>query len=575
MPIFKTRHGFVDVDDWGYRLQGRDGGPLSATGLAEAVHDLIVMDYSWNGLNSGTFSRSQIARIQDGPGGEAVVAAYLSIGEASGFRSYWNDGWTKLPSGWTEADGPKASYALTNTAPDWLGPVNPDWPESRKVRYWDRDWQSIIFNDKKTGWLDKIVAQGFDAAYLDIVDAYYFWGEEVRPADREAGDPTNSSDAAKRMINFIVALTEHARETNPNFFVIQQNGEFIIDDLGQGYAGLKARYYDAVGAIAVEDTYFIGDKDENNPFRPDTEKVGVLTADYLNKGVPVFAVDYLNQRDKIEKFFDEAIADGFIPYAAPTRDLDRMGSPFGSLTHPTIGSDSLYASAFGGDVNGLDGDDTLVGRTAADDTLKGAGGEDVLRGRGGDDLLLGGTDRDYLTGGGGDDDLRGDWARDTLTGGGGDDVLFGGDQNDRLIGNAGYDHLVGGGGSDQLWGGAGRDTLAGNSDNDRLAGGGDNDRLFGDWGRDTLIGGDGDDVLTGGGARDVFVVAPWAEHDRITDFTDGVDVIDLRAFDFVSVAAVKSHIRMVSGDAVFSLRGTTMTIDDTQRGDLGAGDFLI
>ncbi len=44
----------------------------------------------------------------------------------------------------------------------------------------------MIVNDGKTGALDRIVANGFDAAYLDIVDAYYFWGIEAKTSDKRA-----------------------------------------------------------------------------------------------------------------------------------------------------------------------------------------------------------------------------------------------------------------------------------------------------------------------------------------------------------------------------------------------------
>lgn len=60
-----------------------------------------------------------------------------------------------------------------------------------------------------------------------------------------------------------------------------------------------------------------------------------------------------------------------------------------------------------------------------------------------------------------------------------------------------------------LWGSAGADTLNGGAGDDRLQDGA------------------GSDVLTGGAGADVFVFARDGALDRITDFTDGQDVIDL------------------------------------------------
>jgi cysteinyl-tRNA synthetase len=311
------------ANDWGYQLQGRTGQPLGPATLADQPHDMLVIDPTSDGTNATRFTKLEVTEIK---ADRSVLAAYISIGEASDFRDYWDKDWTT--SG-------KASGKLTSEAPDWLGPVNPDWPEGRKVRYWDDDWQDILFNDKNNGDLDKIVKRGFDAAYLDIVDAYYFWGEEVKDRDREPGDPKNEKQAAQRMVDFVVDMAEHARETNPDFFLIPQNGGFILDALRTGKVD-KARieaYREVIGGIAIEDLYFRGgSKDENNKFKPDEAQIKVLQRDFLDKGIPVYVVDYITGDQRIDKFEKAVLADGFIPYAAPDRDLDRMGPPYDEPT---------------------------------------------------------------------------------------------------------------------------------------------------------------------------------------------------------------------------------------------------
>jgi cysteinyl-tRNA synthetase len=317
-----TSDGPVTVNHWGYQLQGPPAtGELDPAALAASAYDLIVTDYARFGDDASAFTQAQVAAIKNRTGSTGqrrVAAAYLSIGEAGDFRSFWNPAWTNNGS---------ANSPLTAAAPAWLGPVNPDWPESRKVRYWDAGWQNLIFNNAHTGWLDTIVSQGFDAAYLDIVDAYYFWGEEATPAQKKPGDPADSQVAARRMIDFIVALTAHARLTNPHFFVIPQNGEFILND--SDYAGAlnedpvrRAAFLNAVGLIGVEDVFCFGDLDENNPFNPDSERIDILTADFLAAGKGVLAVDYVNEPALVTQFTAAAQNAGFISFAAPSRDLD-------------------------------------------------------------------------------------------------------------------------------------------------------------------------------------------------------------------------------------------------------------
>lgn len=68
---------------------------------------------------------------------------------------------------------------------------------------------------------------------------------------------------------------------------------------------------------------------------------------------------------------------------------------------------------------------------------------------------------------------------------------------------------------------------------DNAVGGSGNDTLIGNAIANTLTGGAGVDTLTGGGGADTFVFrwgdssAANGQHDRITDFTPGVDQIDL------------------------------------------------
>ena len=139
----------------------------------------------------------------------------------------------------------------------------------------------------------------------------------------------------------------------------------------------------------------------------------------------------------------------------------------------TSGNDVLIAGVGRYVIDGLEGDDTLVGG-ASSDALYGGIGNDILDGGADADLLIGGEGADQLIGGAGDDTAsyaasasgvkvslttgrgsHGDAAGDTLTG---IENLIGSDFADTLIGDAGDNRLVGGKGPDLLDGRAGVDT---------------------------------------------------------------------------------------------------------------------
>ena len=119
------------------------------------------------------------------------------------------------------------------------------------------------------------------------------------------------------------------------------------------------------------------------------------------------------------------------------------------------------------------------------------------------ELFLGTSGKDFLQG---DRDVLG--TKDLMYGKDGKDTLDGGLKDDKIFGEGGKDLLLGGDGNDYLNGGAGIDILNGNS---------------------------GNDTLTGGDSKDTFVFDAGFGTDVITDFQDGLDVIDLRAFGGSSV----------------------------------------
>lgn len=163
------------------------------------------------------------------------------------------------------------------------------------------------------------------------------------------------------------------------------------------------------------------------------------------------------------------------------------------------------------------GDDQIVARISlADDdgtatnTLGGGNGDDALTAR---IELASGFDTTALN---------------TLRGGAGDDRLLAVIKVDPEAGAAARSELLGGAGDDVL-------TVRGGGGN-VLSGGRGDDVLRGGGGIDHLNGGSGADELRGGGGADTFVFdtvsGPGAgQRDRITDFTHGVDRIDVSGLD--------------------------------------------
>lgn len=125
---------------------------------------------------------------------------------------------------------------------------------------------------------------------------------------------------------------------------------------------------------------------------------------------------------------------------------------------------------------------------------------------------------------------------------------------------------------DNATGGSGNDTIIGNAIANVLKGGGGNDTISGGGGNDTLIGGTGVDILTGGDGADTFVFAAGdsspavGQHDRITDFTPGVDHIDLTLMDANTNTVASDSFHFIGTAALNGTAGALHYYYDSARG---------
>ena len=94
--------------------------------------------------------------------------------------------------------------------------------------YWEEEWRQLIFD-----YTDRLIAAGFDGAYLDIIDAYQYFIElgvpvelgmpvELGVLDQGASDEGNESPA-QRMADLVAAIAAHARMKALDFLIFPQN----------------------------------------------------------------------------------------------------------------------------------------------------------------------------------------------------------------------------------------------------------------------------------------------------------------------------------------------------------------
>lgn len=121
------------------------------------------------------------------------------------------------------------------------------------------------------------------------------------------------------------------------------------------------------------------------------------------------------------------------------------------------------------------------------------------------------------------------------------------------------------------------EDLLGGINADTLDGGGGADSLFGGAGADVLTDGDGKDVLSGGTGADVFALSSDYRPDFIVDFEQGIDLIDVSAWQVTSLSELEV-LDHRSGRVTIRLGKEAVSVDDGARGltaaSFDASDFI-
>jgi len=272
---------WLAVNDFLYQLQW-----ARPERIGETAYDLVAVSISAAGGSREvieTLRHSPSAGSGQAPGGEKIVLCYMSIGQAEDYRFYWQREWYKDP-------------------PAWLDTSDPNWAGDYWVRYWDPEWQAIIYGSPDS-YLDQILALGFDGVYLDRVDAYWYYEEQGRET------------AAREMADFVVGLAEYARERHPGFGVFPQNAE----ELGIRFPD----YLETVTGVGVEDLYYGYPRDHTSSPPEWTAEREAILDQWVAAGKLVLTIDYTRRAEQIDDAYARSQARGYVPFVT-VRSLGQL-----------------------------------------------------------------------------------------------------------------------------------------------------------------------------------------------------------------------------------------------------------
>lgn len=120
--------------------------------IAATNFDIVLIDFFFN---DEMLSPSDVAMLKHKKNGaKRLVLSYMNIGSAEKFRYYWKSKWN-------------------SNKPSWIKKRYPGYSDEFYVEFWNEEWQSIIYKSDNS-YLQRIIQAGFNGAYLDNVEAFYF-----------------------------------------------------------------------------------------------------------------------------------------------------------------------------------------------------------------------------------------------------------------------------------------------------------------------------------------------------------------------------------------------------------------
>ena len=254
--------------------------------INECGRQLIIIDHSFDGGRKSLWSPQELSAMKSSDSKRKILA-YLSIGEAEDYRFYWKKEWK-------------------SKRPAFLLSENREWRGNFHVRYWDEEWQKIV-----TAYLVKIIQQGFDGVYLDIVDGYEFFEK----GKDNCLNPMTKRSYRDDMKAFVLGIVRKAKRQSSGFMVFQQNAQALFED---------GDYLSQLDGIGAEDVFTDGRRRQKEG---DFKEAIQYLKKAQTKGLQVFLIEYPADK-QLRHFIRSNAAKYGLATLVTDRELTTLGEFF-------------------------------------------------------------------------------------------------------------------------------------------------------------------------------------------------------------------------------------------------------
>ncbi|EKD41251.1 MAG: hypothetical protein ACD_73C00791G0003 [uncultured bacterium] len=145
----------------------------------------------------------------------------------------------------------------------------------------------------------------------------------------DTADDTSGGSGNYRqdMRDFVVAISEYAKDQEANFIIIPQNGQDVIveeDEEIDALGSAGEAYLAAIDGIGREDLNYGYDADDEATDADITDSINSFLAVYEENDVSVLVTDYTSTESKMDDSYAVNETNNYISFAANSRELDQI-----------------------------------------------------------------------------------------------------------------------------------------------------------------------------------------------------------------------------------------------------------
>jgi len=139
-----------------------------------------------------------------------------------------------------------------------------------------------------------------------------------------SGPSAEDSYYRQEMRAFVTELSQWAKQDEPGFIIIPQNGQELATENGDPDGPLSSAYLAALDAAGREDMFYGYVSDDQPTPSMDSDHMRDLCLLMEENGIEVLATDYCWTPDRVIDSYETCEGYGFISFAADQRDLNSI-----------------------------------------------------------------------------------------------------------------------------------------------------------------------------------------------------------------------------------------------------------